>query len=161
MGPENGNERSIRCLRFSWLERVFCFEACHLTGRSCGLVLGPATHDDSHRGIVAEALGIVNVFIACQPAVERLAKEGQQTVLGVLAGAGVVQAAGRGGGQSKGVVEFAVRKESGITGDGRAVELQLDLTVEVNAEGVVLAVTHKVPRSERRGIDGNAGVSRR
>src|SRR5262249_41642120 len=41
------------------------------------------------------------------------------------------------------------------------VELQLDLTVEVNAERVVLAVTHEVPRSEWQGIDGNAGASRR
>jgi hypothetical protein len=87
------------------------------------LVLGPATHDDSHRGIVVEALGVVNVFIACQSAVDRLAKQGQEVVLGVLAGAGVVQAAGRGAGQFKGVVEFAVGKESGVAGDGRAVEL--------------------------------------
>jgi hypothetical protein len=63
-------------------------------------------------------------------------------VLGVLAGAGVVQAAGRGAGQSEGVVEFAVGKEPGVTGNGRAVELQLDLTVEVNALGVILTVTH-------------------
>jgi hypothetical protein len=41
----------------------------------------------------------------------------------------------RGAGQSEGVVEFAVGEESGVAGDGRAVELQLDLAVEVNAQG--------------------------
>jgi hypothetical protein len=53
-------------------------------------------------------------------------------VLGVLSRAGVVHAAGRGTGKSQGVVEFAVGKESGVTGDGRAMELQLDFAVEID-----------------------------
>ena len=57
-------------------------------------------------------------------------------MLGVLSRAGVVQAAGGGAGQSEGVVEFPVGEESSVAGDGRAVELQLDLAVEVYARGV-------------------------
>src|SRR5262249_18210058 len=80
-------------------------------------------------------------------------------MLGVLSGAGVVQA-GRGrAGQFEGVVEFTVGEESGVTGDGRAVELQLDLAVEVKAQGVMVAVTHWVPRSFRQEWVGNAGFS--
>src|SRR5262249_33429946 len=111
-------------------------------------------------GIEAEALGVVNVFVAGQSAVDRLAEEGQQAVLGVLPRASVVQAGGRGTGQSEGIVEFAVGEESGVTGDGRAVELQLDLAVEIEAHGVVLAVTHWVPRSFRQERPRNAGFSR-
>jgi hypothetical protein len=83
---------------------------------------------------VTEALGIVNVLIACQPAVDRLAKQGKEAVVGVLAGAGVVQAAGCGAGQSQGVIEFAVGKESGVTGpsrDGNPPTAALSFTVEV------------------------------
>jgi tetratricopeptide (TPR) repeat protein len=89
-----------------------------------------------------------------------LAEESQPAVLGVQSGAGVVQAAGRSAGQSQGVVEFAVGKQSGVTGDGRAVEFQLDAAVEVNAQGVILAVTHWVPLSFREEVVGNAGFSR-
>jgi hypothetical protein len=89
-----------------------------------------------------------------------LAEESQQAVLGVPSRADVVQAAGRGVGQSQGVVEFPIDEEPGVTGNGRAVELQFDLTVEVNAQGVILAVTHWVPLSFRQEVVGNAGFSR-
>src|SRR5262249_27164047 len=73
---------------------------------------------------------------------------------------GGVQAAGRGAGQVQGVVDFTVGEQSGVTGDGRAVELQLDVAVEIDAHGVVSAVTHWVPRSFRQEVVGNAGFSR-
>src|SRR5262249_1172317 len=69
-----------------------------------------------------------------------------------------IRASGRTG-QSEGIVEFTIGEESRVTGDRRAVELQLDLAVEVNAHGVVLAVTHWVPRSFRHEVVGNAGCS--
>jgi len=81
-------------------------------------------------------------------------------VLRVLSGASVVQATRRCVGQSEGIIEFALGEESSVTGDGRAVELQLDLAVDIDARGVVLAVTHWVPRSFRQEIAGNAGLSR-
>jgi hypothetical protein len=90
-----------------------------------------------------------------------LAKESQQAVRGVLPRAGVKQVARGRAGQSEGVVEFPIGEESGVTGNSRAVELQLDVTVEVNAQGVMLAVTHWVPRSFRQEVVGNAGFSRK
>ena len=46
---------------------------------------------------------------------------------------------------------------NGITGDRRSVELQPDLAVEIDANGVVLAFTHEVPRSFWQVLVGNAG----
>src|SRR5262249_41610135 len=129
-------------------------EACHLAGGSSRLILGAATDHGPQGGIEAEALGIIDILVARQATVEGLAEQSQQAVLGVLSGAGLVQAVGRGVGQSESIIEFPVGEESGVAGDGGAVELQLDLTVEVNAEGVVWAVTHEVPLSFRQEVVG-------
>jgi hypothetical protein len=80
-------------------------------------------------------------------------------VLGVLSGACVVQAGGGVACQCEGVIELAVGEESGIAGDGRAVKFQLELAVEIEAEGVMVAVTHWVPRSFQQEVVGNAGFS--
>jgi hypothetical protein len=89
-----------------------------------------------------------------------MAEEGEQAVLRVLPGAGVEQAGRRCAGQPEGIVAFAVGEESGVTGDGRAVKLQFDCAVEIDADGVVVAVTHWVPRSFRQEVVGNARFSR-
>jgi hypothetical protein len=52
-------------------------------------------------------------------------------------------------GQLKGIIEFTVGEESGVTSDGGTVELQLDFAVEIDAQGVMVAVTHWVPLSFR------------
>src|SRR5262249_30722532 len=138
--------------------KCLCLEAGHLTGGSCRVVLGAAADHGPQGGIEAEAFSIVDVFVASQATVDGLAEESQQAVLGVQSGAGGVRAAGRGAEQDQSVVEFPVGEQSGVTGDGRAVELQLDVTVEVNAQGVMVAVTHWVPRSFRQEVVGNAGL---
>src|SRR6516162_2019333 len=131
----------------------------HLTGARCGVVLGSAAHDGSHDGIEAEAFGVVDILIAGQAAVDRLAQQSCQAVLGVLSGARVVQAGRSVSGQCEGVIEFAVGEESGVTGDGRAVEFQLELAVEIESEGTIFALTHWVPRSFQHEVVGNAGFS--
>src|SRR5262249_15161162 len=65
-------------------------------------------------------------------------------------------AAGRAG-QFDGVVEFPIDKEPGVTADGRAVELQFHLAVEVNALGVLVAASHWVPRPFRQEAVGKLG----
>jgi hypothetical protein len=55
--------------------------------------------------------------------------------LGVLFRAGVVQDVRGRAGQSESAVEFTVGEESGVAGDGRAVEFQIELAVEIEAEG--------------------------
>jgi hypothetical protein len=66
-------------------------------------------------------------------------------VLGVLSGARVVQAGGGVACQCEGVIELAVGEESGVAGDGRAVEFQFELVVKTESEGIILALTHWVP----------------
>jgi hypothetical protein len=61
--------------------------------------------------------------------------------------------------QCEDVIEFALGEEFGIAGDGRAVEFELELAVEMEAEGVLVAVTHWVPRSLEQQVVGNAGFS--
>src|SRR5262249_31349704 len=79
--------------------------------------------------------------------------------LRVLPGTRVVQAGRRGAGQREGVIEFPIGEESGIAGDGRAVELQLELAVEIESEGVIFAFTHWVPRLFPQEVVENAGFS--
>src|SRR5262249_31563657 len=135
-------------------------EAGHRAGGGGGGVLGPAAaQHGSHSGIDTEALGVVHVLVAGQPAIDRLAEEGPQAVLGVLPDAGVMQSTRRRVGQAQRVVEFAVGQESSVAGDRGAVEHQFDLAVEVHAQGVLVAVTHWVPRSFRQEVVGNAGFS--
>ena len=99
------------------------------------MVLGPATHDGSQRRVEPETFGVVDILVAGQSAVDRLPQQSRQGVLLVLSEAGVVQD-GRGRtGQFEGVVEFTIGEKSGIAGDGRAVEFQLELAVEFEAEG--------------------------
>ena len=64
----------------------------HLAGGSGLVVLGTATDHGPQGGIEAEAFGVVDILVAGQPAVDRLAEEGEQAVLRVLSGAAVVQA---------------------------------------------------------------------
>jgi hypothetical protein len=134
-------------------------EAGHLAGGSRPDALGPATHHRPQGGIEAEALGVVHIFIACQAAVDRRPQQRRQGVLGVLPGPGILQAARCCPGQPGGIIEFPLGEESGVTGDGGAVELQLDQAVEIDSQGVLSAVTHWVPRPFQQGVVGNAGVS--
>src|SRR5262249_7138522 len=110
-------------------------------------------------GIETEALSVVDILVASQAAVEGLTQPGEQAALGVLPGAGVMQAVCRVAGQTEGVIEFSISEESGVAGDRRAVELQLELAVKIDAQGVMVAVTHWVPRSFRQEVVGNAGFS--
>ena len=50
--------------------------------------------------------------------------------------AGVPQVVSRGTGPSEVIIEFPMSQEPGVTGDARAVELQLEVAVEVHAQGL-------------------------
>ena len=139
-------------------KQLFSGDTYHAMAGGLG-VLGAAADHARHRGIEAEALGVVDIFIACQAAVDRLPQQRRQGVLGVLPGPRILQAARGRAGQPEGVIEFPIGEESGVTGDGGPVKLQFDFAVEIDADGVVLAVTHWVPRSFRQEVVGNAGFS--
>ena len=61
----------------------------------------------------------------------------------VPAGTCVLQVGGGCVGELEGVVEFAVGQESGVAGDGGAVEFEAEAAIELRSERVGLAVTHR------------------
>ena len=78
--------------------------------------------------------------------------------MAVLPDAGTQQRVDGRGGQSKGVVELATGEEFGVAGDSRAIELQFDLAIEMNAEWVVLAVNLWVSRTLQQEGIGIIGI---
>jgi hypothetical protein len=71
-------------------------------------------HDDAHDGIVRQALGVVHVLIASKTAEHRLPKKSHQEMSGVLAAPRLKQNLSAQFGQSKRVIELAVRKKATI-----------------------------------------------
>ena len=103
-------------------------EAAHLAGRGRRSVDALAADDGAHHRIAGEPLGIVDVFVAGEPAVDRG---------GEVGGGGGFRpprplAERRDGhrGQAKGVVQLAIGQQAAVGGDPRTVEFQLDPAVE-------------------------------
>ena len=101
----------------------------------------------AHRGIDAQPLGIVDIFITCQAAVDRLPQQRRQTVLLVAPHADVVQRIEGHFCQAELVVQFAVGQQPGVSRDLAAQEFQLQAAVKTDPQILVLAVTHRVPLS--------------
>jgi len=105
-------------------------EATHLA-RGRGLLRHrPAADDPAQRGIAAEAIRVVHVLVAREPAEHRLAELGEHCVTPVLPGAWIVARVGGQRRQAEGVVEFAEREQPGIGGHRGAVEFELQAAVE-------------------------------
>jgi len=102
------------------------------------IALGPAeplaADDGAHGGIAGEPLGVVDVLVAGQPAVDRLPQEAEQPVADVLP----APALGEGGcgrrGQAEGVVQLAVGEQTAVGGGPGPMELELEPTVEGDPE---------------------------
>ena len=118
-------------------------EATHLA-RGRGVVRHRAPADDpAHRGITPEAVRIVHVLVPGEAAEHGLAELREQRVAPVLAAARIVKRVGGQRRQAEGVVEFAEREQAGVGGDRGAVEFELQATVEIEPETVVLAFTRR------------------
>jgi hypothetical protein len=50
-------------------------------------------------------------------------------------------------GQAQGFIQFPEGQETGVGGDGGTVKFQADLGVELEPEGSLFAITHRVPLS--------------
>jgi hypothetical protein len=101
-------------------------------------------HDPAHRGIAPEAVGNVHVLVAGKAAEHRLTELGDQAAATVSPGARVGEDLGRHLREAQSVVEFAKREQSGIGGDGGAVELQLQAAVERDPQPHPLRLTRRV-----------------
>jgi hypothetical protein len=79
---------------------------------------------------MAEAVRVIDILIPGKPTEHRLTELRRQSVAVVLADPAVGQRLPSHLGQAKGVVQFAQGEQTGIRGDLRAVELQLEAAVE-------------------------------
>src|SRR5512134_422543 len=103
-----------------------------------------AADDPSHGRIMPEAVGIVDVFVAAEPPEGGLAEQPDHPVLSVLAGSGIDQALAHDLRQSERIIEFPKGKQASIRRDLRAVELQLQPTVEIEPQHPGFAFTRRV-----------------
>ena len=133
-------------------------EAGDLAGRGRRVVPGPTAHHGAHRGIDAESLGVVEVLVPGQAAVDRLTQQGGRGCA-EYSGRSVCRAARSAAecGEVEGVVEFAVGQQSGIAGDVGAVEFEAEAAVELGSEWLGLAVTHRESLSGRQETSENPG----
>jgi hypothetical protein len=63
-------------------------------------------------------------------------------------------------GQAEGIVEFPIGQQSGIGGDAGSVEFQLDATIEIDPQDVLLIVTHSISLSSRQEVTEDPCFSR-
>ena len=103
-----------------------------------------AANHVSHGGVDAQPLGVVDIFITGQSAVDRLTEQRYKAMLLVLAKARILQVVCTRLGQCQRLVEFSVRKQPGVGGDSAANKPQLQTAIEMDPQRPVLAVTHRV-----------------
>ena len=92
--------------------------------------------DGAHGRVAGEPLGVVDVLVAGEAAVDRLPQEAEQPVADVLPAPAFGE--GRRGrrGQAEGVVQLAVGEQAAVGGDPGAVELELEAAVEGDPQGL-------------------------
>jgi hypothetical protein len=78
------------------------------------------------RRIAGEAVGVVDVLVAGEAAVDRLPQEAEQPVPDVLSAPALGERRRRHGGEAEGVVQLAVGEQAAVGGDPGAVELELE-----------------------------------
>src|SRR3984893_5087113 len=93
-------------------------EAPHLARRRCAIRSCLAADDPAHRGIIAQALGVVNIFIPSEPTEHRLSQQTDESMPAVLARARVGEHLARCRGEAEPVVEFPIGEQSRVGGDG-------------------------------------------
>jgi hypothetical protein len=84
----------------------------------------------THRRVKGEALGVVDVFVAGEPAADRLPQQAEQLVADVLAAPPLGEGRGCRRGEPEGIVQLAVGEQALIEGDPGAVELELQAATE-------------------------------
>ena len=119
-------------------------EAAHLAGRGRPPVQPSAADDGAHRRITREPLGIVDVFVAGEAAVDRLAQQAEQPVADVLAAAALGERRSGHIGQAERVVQLAIGEQPAVGGDPSAVEFQLDPAVESDPQRAIIRFTRWV-----------------
>jgi hypothetical protein len=86
---------------------------------------------------VAQALGIVHVFVSGEPPKHGLPQQTDQHMTAVLPGTCVGEQVTRHGAEAEGIIKFAIGQQSGIRGNSRAAKLEHQASVEIWPERTV------------------------
>ncbi len=124
-------------------------EPPHLAGRGAAALDRLAADDPAHGGIAPEPVGVVHVLVTGEATIDRLTQETDDAVPAVSAGSAVCENFARQWRQPEGVVEFAIGEQTGVGGDPRSVELQLQAAVENGPQGPPIRFTLRVPHPSR------------
>ena len=94
--------------------------------------------DETKCRVRRHAHRIVEVFVAREPAVDRLSQEIRQAELGVQALSGVAQVLGDECRQPQAFIQLAHQNETGVGGDARPLERDLQKAIEGELKGLGL-----------------------
>ena len=103
-----------------------------------------ATNNPAHRRIMAQALGVVHVFVSGEPTEYRLPQHPDQVMAAVLAGARVREQLTRHRGQPERVVEFTIGKQPSIGSHHRAAKLKHQAAIEIQPKSIRFRFTRWV-----------------
>ena len=120
-------------------------EPPHLAGRCPAALDRLAADDPAHRGITPEPVGVVDILVAGETAIDGLAKETDDAVPAVPARTAISEHAARQCGQPERVVQFAISEQPRIGGHPRSVELQFQAAAEKGPEWPMIRFTLRVP----------------
>src|ERR1700730_3838356 len=119
-------------------------EAAHLARRS-RCIRGRLSADyPPHRGIMAQALSVVHIFISGKSPKYGLPQHPDQSMSAILAGAGVRAQLTSYRRQPEAVVESAIGEQSCVGGDHRSSKLEHQPAVEIESENLGIRFTRRV-----------------
>jgi len=93
---------------------------------------------------LGKALGVVDILVAGQAAINRLPQQVSQGQLGVLAAARIRQVLSDQIAEAQPLVQLPHQDQAAVGGDPRSLEIDLQSSVEGQLKGLVLFVTHWV-----------------
>ena len=108
--------------------------------------LGSTANYLTHGRINREPFRIVRILVTRQATVHRLPQHAHQFMLRVLATPRITEHGVRHSRHTQRFIQFAIRDQSRVRGDGSAVKLQLDLAVKTDPQRLLACFTHCILR---------------
>jgi hypothetical protein len=89
-----------------------------------------------------QSLGIVQIFVSCQPTVDGLSQQIGERQLRVLSPPTVQDVFGNEGTQAQTFIQFAHQKQTTVGGDARTLEINFQTRIKRELKGLILSLTH-------------------
>jgi hypothetical protein len=106
----------------------------------------PPANELPHHRITAEPISIIDVFISSQARENGLAQKAREAVAAILSRARITDQTRRHIRQAKGVIQFAMKKQSTVRTDRRPTKCQFDRTVKSKPKRAGFRFTRRIPR---------------